>query len=220
MDISGINLTNYGKRISLEMGTELQVEIANVAMPLSSSLVGMSEDEYLVITPPMPYHLIKQKLYAGNELIVKYLHNGTIYAFQSKLIETIAKPFRLIFLEYPKIIERHELRTSKRAKCFFPAYFEFDTIKFSGIIMDISKRGCMFQIQMLPGETLPSFQIDEKIHLYCKFPGVEGDVGITGLLRNIKKSKQEATLGISFSKSTPQETNTIITNYIFSIFED
>ena len=220
MAISDINLTNYGKRISLEMGTELHVEIANVAMPLSSSLVGMTADEYLVITAPMPYQLVKQKLYKGNELIVKYLHNGTIYAFQSKLIETITKPFRLVFLEYPRIIEKHELRASKRAKCFFPAYFIFDTNKFTGIVMDISKRGCMLHIQIFPGEALPSFRIDEEIRLYCKFPGVEGDIEIAGLLRNIKKSKKEATLGISFSKSNPETINTIIANYILSIFED
>lgn len=56
--------------------------------------------------------------------------------------------------------------------------------------------------------------------LYCKFRGIEGDVGITGMLRNIKKSKQEATLGISSSKSNPQEISAIIADYIFSIFED
>ena len=71
----------------------------------------------------------------------------------------------------------------------------------------------------MPGETYPPFKIDEQITLFCKFPGIEGDVEIMGTLRNLKKSKHEAILGISFSKTNTEEVNNTITKYIFSIFE-
>lgn len=219
MGISEIDLTGYGKRINLEMGTELQIELSDVAMPLYSTLIGMDTDEYLIIKSPTPYNMVKQKLYRGNEIVVKYLYNGTIYAFQSKLIEPISKPFKLLFLEYPKIIEKHELRSFKRAKCFFPAKMIFDKRDCTGLVLDISRRGCRIQIQFVPGESYPIFKIDEQINLYCKFPGIEGDIEISGTLRNLKKTKHEATLGISFSKTNPEEINNIITKYIFSIFE-
>ncbi len=220
MGISEIGITNYGKRISLEMGTELQVQIADVAMPLYSCLVGMDADEFLIIKAPSPYQLVKQKLYKGNELIVKYLYNGTIYAFQSKLIDAISKPFRLVFLEHPKIIEKHELRSARRARCFFPAHLVIGTETYAGIILDISRQGCRLQIQFPPGDAPPPFRLDEQIRLLCKFPGIEGDVEILGALRNIKRSRQEATLGLGFSKTTPEAINRIITDYIFSIFKN
>lgn len=220
MGISEIDFTNYGKRINLELGTELQVELTDVAMPLYSSFLGMDAGEYLIIKSPSPYNMVKQKLYKGNELVIKYLYNGTIYAFQSKLIEHISKPFKLLFLEYPKIIEKHELRSFKRAKCFFPAQFAADKKKCQGLILDISRRGCRFQFQLGSGESPPSLKVDDQIHLYCKFPGIEGDIEISGTLRNIKKTKQEITLGVSFSKTNPEEINNVITKYIFSIFEN
>ncbi|OPZ60944.1 MAG: hypothetical protein BWY87_00157 [Deltaproteobacteria bacterium ADurb.Bin510] len=50
-------------------------------------------------------------------MIVRYLYNGTVYGFQTKLIEYITSPTKLFFLDYPRIIEHHDLRQEKRFPC-------------------------------------------------------------------------------------------------------
>ena len=37
---------------------------------------------YIIITPPSPYHQIQHKLFSGADLVVRYFYHGTIYAFQ------------------------------------------------------------------------------------------------------------------------------------------
>jgi hypothetical protein len=213
-------LSGFGKRISLEMGTELQVEFMDVTIPTYSALVGMEGDLYMVVKSPAPYNLVKQKIYTGNELIIKYLFGGTVYAFQTKIIDAISKPFKLLFLEYPKIIEKHELRSFKRAKCFFPAKLLFDQKECPALVVDISRRGCKCQVKVLPGEKYPAFRIDETLHLFSKFPGIEGDVKIGGTIRNLKKNKQEIVLGIGFSKTNPESIQQLINQYMLAIYED
>lgn len=202
------------------MGTELQVEFADVTIPSYSVLVGMDSELYMVIKAPTPYNLIKQKMYTGNELIIKYLFGGTVYAFQSKIIEAVSRPFKLVFIEYPKIIEKHELRSFKRAKCFFPTRIGFENKFCNGLVVDISRRGCKCQIQLISGEKYPGFRVDESISLACKFPGIKGDVAIKGTLRNLKRNKQEIILGISFSSKNTEAVQQIINQYILSIYED
>ena len=217
---SEFELSGYGKRISLEMGTELQVEFADVSIPSYSVLVGMDNELYMVIKAPTPYNMIKQKIYTGNELIIKYLFGGTVYAFQSKIIDAVSRPFKLVFIEYPKIIEKHELRSFKRAKCFFPTRIGFDKKTCNGLVVDISRKGCKCQIQLVSGEKYPLFKVDEPIALACKFPGIEGEVEISGTLRNLKKNRQEIVLGISFSQKNPDTVQQIINQYILTIYED
>lgn len=213
-------LAGYGKRISLEMGTELQVEFADVSISTYSALVGMESDIYMVIKCPTPYNLIKQKLYTGNELIIKYLFAGTVYAFQSRIVDSISRPFKLLFIEYPKIIEKHELRSYKRAKCFFPTKLIFEQKECPGLVIDISRKGCKCQIKMIGGEKYPPFKLDERIYLFSKFPGIEGDVEIVGTIRNLKKNKQEILMGVSFSKTNPEYIQQIINQYMLAIYED
>ncbi|MBU0991556.1 MAG: flagellar brake protein [Proteobacteria bacterium] len=220
MQSSEFELSGYGKRISLEMGTELQIEFADVSIPTYSALVGMEGDIYMVIKSPTPYNLVKQKIYVGNELIIKYLFGGTVYAFQTKIIDSISKPYKLVFLEYPKIIEKHELRNYKRAKCLFPAKVIFDNKNCPGLVVDISRRGCKCQIKMVSGEKYPAFRLDDQVNLSCKFPGIEGNVEIIGTLRNLKKNKQEIILGVSFSKTNSDDIQQIINQYILAIYED
>ena len=215
-----LELSGFGKRISLEIGTELQVEFSDVTIPTYSVLVGLEGDLYMVVKSPAPYNLVKQKIYPGNELIIKYLFSGTVYAFQTKIIDSISKPFKLLFLEYPKIIEKHELRSFKRAKCFFPAKLLFEQKGAPALVVDISRKGCKCQIKVIAGEKYPVFRIDEPLDLFCKFPGIEGDVKIDGVIRNLKKNKQEIVLGVSFSKTNPEMVQQLINDYLLVIYED
>ena len=213
-----IDFSEYGKRISLEIGIPIQLKMEGVAFPLQSVLVGMEVDEYLIIKIPAQYTNVKHKLVNGVDIIVRYLYRGTVYGFQTKLIELISNPVKLLFLEYPKIIEHYDLRSQKRAESIFPATIMIKDKTNHGAIIDVSKNGCRCHILNSRKEPLPPVQIDDEIILECKFPGVEGDREVLGKIKNIRRSRKELIVGVEFSR-LELEIHDLISQYIYT-FED
>lgn len=216
MKIRDIDPSNTGKRISIEVGDQLQIEIEGVAFRFKSSVVGIEPDEYLIIkTPIIPPHLgsIKHKLFSGNQIVVRYIHKGTVFGFQTKLIEAISLPVRLLFVEYPNIIEHHDLRSHERIDCFLPSKIKINDKERRGTILDLSEKGCCHRMKALKDEKFPSIQIDDQITLMCQFPGIEGEHVVPGMVKNINKDTQEMSLGIVFHEITP-EVQKVIAHYI------
>lgn len=211
-----IDFSEYGKRICLEIGIPIQLKMEGVAFPLQSVLVGMEIDEYLIIKIPAQYTNVKHKLITGVDIIVRYLYRGTVYGFQTKLIEIISKPVKLLFLEYPKIIEHYDLRSQKRAESIFPATIMIKDKTNHGAIIDVSKNGCRCSIQNSRKEPLPPVQIDDEIVLNCKFPGVEGDREVLGKIKNIRRSRKELIIGVEFLR-LELKIHDLISQYLYAV---
>ena len=211
-----IDFFEYGKRISLEIGIPIQLKMEGVAFPLQSVLIGMEIDEYLIIKIPAQYTNVKHKLVTGVDIVVRYLYQGTVYGFQSKLIEIITRPVKLLFLEYPKIIEHYDLRSQKRAESIFPATIMIKDKTNHGAIIDVSKNGCRCHILNSRKEPLPPVQIDDEILLKCKFPGVEGDHEVLGKIKNIRRSRKELIVGVEFLR-LELEIHELISQYIYAV---
>jgi c-di-GMP-binding flagellar brake protein YcgR len=215
-----IDHLNTGKRISLELGTQLEIEIGGVLPRFKSSLVGIEPDEYLIIKCPeaAPPDSVKDKLFRGNQIVIRYLFKGTVFGFQSQLVQTISTPKRLLFVEYPRKIEEYDLRSDKRIDCFLPAKIEIkDEVK-NGAILDISEGGCHYQINMSKGEEVPSVQIGELISLRCQFPGAEAEQLVSGKIRNFSRHQQKIAIGVGFHEIAPEVQN-IIAQYISTVKE-
>lgn len=202
--------------IFLQIGLLLKIEIEGVSMPLESTLVGV-DGKFIIVRTPSPYQLIEHKLTRGREFIIRYIFDGTVFAFQTKLFESIMQPARLLFLEYPKIIQKNELRDQKRSKCFIPTKISLAGEENRGVLLDITRKGCFCKISKKENNGLISFKIDEEILLLCKFPGVKGQIQIPGIIKNLRKNKQELELGINFQKDLTAVSKKIIFWYISTI---
>ena len=211
-----IDYFNFGKRIMLDVGVDVQLRLEGVGFPLQSMVVGMEPDEYLIIKSPKSIASIKHKCVPGSEMVVRYLYNGTVYGFQTKLIEYITSPIKLFFLEYPRIIEHHDLRQEKRFPCHFPARLKLrDAREVASIITDISQSGCRCLVDMERNHGMNMPHIDDKISFACQFPGVQGAYVIAGTVRNISKARSEIVLGVEFAV-VEEEINSILARYMFS----
>ena len=129
-------LLNRGVRLALEIGLSLKIELEGVDLPLESSFVGFI-NEFIIITPPRPYNQIRHKLFEGTEMLIRYFYNGTIFAFQSKLFAHVEKPINLLFIEYPKLIQKSELRSEKRSNCYVETTFVSGDKENAGAIVDL-----------------------------------------------------------------------------------
>jgi c-di-GMP-binding flagellar brake protein YcgR len=168
---------------------------------LSSELIGIEDGKYLIVKMP-PMHTmdnVSSLLRNGNDVAVKYMYKGTIFGFQSQIIDLIYNPFKLVFIEYPEKIESYDFRGNKRVECFLPANIRIAEHKIEGCITDISKAGCLLDIETPKLEDSINFlELNNEICVGFHLPGVEEELGVTAKQRSIKKDAENVRIGIEF----------------------
>lgn len=217
MEIPHDNLANLGNRIAVEIGIPLKVELEGIEIPLQSSIVGLEANKYIIIKTPEPLNRVEHKLFKGASLIIRYISNGTVFAFQSTVIEIITKPLSLLFVEYPRIIQRHELREQQRMSCHIPMRISSDTEENIGCILDIAVSGCRCLLKGTKNPTLLTCNIDDTLTLRCIIPGTKEMISLRGKVKNLKRTRKEIDLGIIFDSTLPSESKKMITWFLSTI---
>ncbi len=186
----------------MQIGTTLKIQLEGSQSRLTSELIGVDEGKYLIIKMPPIQSMgtAASSLYKGSDIVVRYMHKGTVFGFKSRIISFITNPVKLMFLAYPKNIENQNLRSHKRIDCHLPANIKIAHNTVEGIVTDLSKEGCLFTVKMLNIQnTADLLQIGNEIGLSFQIPGVEEKLTITGKQKNIKKDKDSVHIGILFS---------------------
>jgi len=203
----------------LEVGIHLHVKPENLAVTSKSTFIGMKPGEYLIIATPRSFDRFLKSPVPEKQIIVKYLCNGIIFAFKSKILQSLPAPFDLLFLQYPQQVEQRYIRSLKRIKCFIPAKAICNGEETIGSILDINIRGCGCMLQSLDSHDPLTWKIDEHVSLRCRFPGIEGEIEISGLIKNIRVTSEGTVIGIAFFRKMKPEIEDIITQYIISVGE-
>jgi len=203
----------------LEVGIHLHVKPENLAVTSKSTFIGMKPGEYLIIATPRSFDRFLENPAPDKQIIVKYLCNGIIFAFKSKILQSLPAPFDLLFLQYPQQVEQRYIRSLKRIKCFIPAKATCNGEETIGSILDINIRGCGCMLQSLDSHDPLTWKIDEHVSLRCRFPGIEGEIEISGLIKNIRVTSEGTVIGIAFFRKMKPEIEDIITQYIISVGE-
>lgn len=213
------NITHHilkNKNFCLEIGIKLLIDCDALAVSFRSALIGIEHGKYLLLKAPVQLDRIEHNTFKAEDLIIKSLYKGTIYAFRSKLISIISKPSNLMFIEYPQQIEHHELRSHKRFKCNIVAQTKINQKERGGVIENISIGGCLCTIEtFLTEKNLLQPLKNDAIPFRCHFPGSKGKISFQGEIRNAQKKSNELVVGIKFIY--PESTNrvqNIINDYI------
>ena len=218
MDNLPDDIANFNKSIAVEIGTPVKVELEGIEIPLQSTIVGLENNSYIIIKAPEPLPRVEHKLFKGNNLIVRYISNGTVYAFQTGILEIISKPLALLFLEYPRIIQHHELRVQKRLLCHIPVQVILDNSENRGCILDLAVNGCRCLIRSSknPSGLLPC-DLDNRLALKCIIPGSKDQITLTGKIKNLKRTRKELDIGINFDAKLPSETRKLLAWFLSTI---
>jgi hypothetical protein len=205
--------------LGLEAGIRLHVKPEKLAATSKSTFIGMKPEEYLIIATPRSFDKFLENPAPDKQIIVKYLYNGIIFAFKLKILQSLPAPFDLLFLQYPQQVEQRYIRSLKRIKCFIPAKATCNNEEIVGSILDINIRGCGCMLQALDSHDSLAWKIDEHLSLRCRFPGIEGEIEISGLIKNIRMTSEGTIIGIAFFRKMNPEIEEIITQYIISVGE-
>jgi len=210
------HLWTSGNRIALDIGIKVKMEFDEMEAPLVCTMVGMLPEEYLIVTTPTPFAVVRNALESGNRIVVKYLHMGRLCMFKAQCIKAIEDPYHLLFLDFPPVIYYQELRRAKRASIFIPCTLHpLRGAELYGVLIDLSSLGCLCQIKMRNNAPLPTLDIGAKIQLRCLLPGLKEDQELTAVVKNLRKSTAEAQIGLEFA-DLQAYLKEAIENYIYS----
>ncbi|NLH47787.1 MAG: flagellar brake protein [Myxococcales bacterium] len=108
---------------NFQVGTPIFFELTQKSRRLraQATLIGWSRPHILITSLPMESRLLI--IPTGTELIVRYLLEGAVYGFITRLIHKQQEPFGMWILEYPEVVEIKNLRRSPR----IPLYLKVGT---------------------------------------------------------------------------------------------
>lgn len=217
MVIRDEDIAKMGTRIAVEIGVPIKLELDGIELPLQSVIIGLEPDRYIIIKAPEPFKRVEHKFFKGADLIVRYISQGTVYAFQTKLMESITKPLALLFIEYPRIIQHHELRKRRRLSCHIPARVILGEMENIGCILDLAVTGCRCLIQASKNPEFIRCDLDKEITLKCIFPGSKEMTTLHGSIRNIKRTRKEIDMGIIFDAELPNDSKKVLAWFLSAI---
>jgi len=185
----------------LYIGTIIRIQIEGTRRRLSCELIGVDDGNYLIVKMPSLHIMesVSNLLVNGNEITAKYMHKGTMFGFQSTIIDLIQKPFKLVFIKYPDKTDSYDVRGNKRVECFLPASLRIAEQILEGSITDISRAGCLFTIETHEHEGLINMlKLSNEIKMGFYLPGVEEELSADADQKSIKIDTDGSNIGIEF----------------------
>ncbi len=176
-------------------GTRLQLKPAGTGETLSGILVGMVHEKTLIVNLKGYTDLTGLK---GKTAQISYLHEGSLIEFSTAVLQVLEQPVQLIFLGFPKKINKKTLRSLDRTPCYLPALLITSKEAFKCIINNISDSGCNVVLKTQNTKP-PLLNLKEIIQLNFKLPGNPKEIDISGKIRNVKKADREINAGVQFS---------------------
>lgn len=204
--MADLTISEPSQLFELHPGRSLDLQINHpVPLRLKLILVGYELGKYIILKYPKVARSsdYKDVLIEGNVMIVRYLmegNKGECFAFRSSIKHISLNPEKLIFLEYPKQIENRQLRTQQRTSIHIPAAImlegqgDDEGARISGIIGDISAKGCGFTFKTKSGKT----KVNKRSIFVCIQSPVDGEVRVPANVCNSRNVNGTVSVGIQF----------------------
>lgn len=205
---AGDDSGDVGKRLALELGSELRLQVEGIDWAVRTEVVGMEPSKYLIVRTPDISNVSTtgRSLLPGDRVVSRFMDRGVMLGFESEVLEQVSRPERLLFLSYPDIVTPEYLRASARIDCFIPGQLHLGTKTMTGVVTDLSVSGCLWRIKSPRAEEQAMLftALDRAMisQLQIKLPNAEKAVLIKGKPRNIRKDDTRIRVGIEFVEQT------------------
>ncbi len=180
------------------VGDKALIELSGTGDRFSSEFTGWEKGRYIQVRLPSKLPAMDH-VYPDKPVIVRYLRRGgEVHAFQSTILCVLHTPFRLLFLDYPRMVEKLTLRKKSRADCFLPARFDILGDDVPGYLLNISQGGARGSIAAGRLKTAP--QPGEI--LGCRFllhAAPNDEIDARAAVRRIQETNGKCLLSMQFT---------------------
>lgn len=185
-----------GVKMSVSVGKDVVVRLPDADRSYRGRVVGYDPYEYIIVGVRLP-NTVRQQLAAGGQVILKYLHKGTVYGFRTYAVNAVRSPASLIFIQYPGVIEKIELRRQPRCEVNLDGVLHTNNGPHECLVINLSSTGCKVSARATAKDAVVGTQVDETVVVAFAL-GEEERLKIPMAVRNIKRRKGILTLGGMF----------------------
>jgi hypothetical protein len=199
-----VNVANH-REISVDpfvhapahVGMEMSLEIKSPGDPnkIVTQLVGFLRGNYIIVSTPRLTNGTINFSNGRNQVIVRYLLDGTVFGFQSLVLRTIGAPFHLTFLKYPEKIEEISLRRTPRVQVVIPIRRE-NSGEGRECIMNLSTMGALLQLSR-------PVTLDDTFTITFTLPDGGELADVPCSVKRVEITRDRVLAGVQFEKEGP-----------------
>jgi len=177
-------------------GSFANFEIPHSAVIKSSTYIrGCKEGHYIILDHPLEKNDVQVMLQNDMPCIVRFLYQGKIYAFESRIMEIVKVPFPFIFTTYPEKLESINLRSTDRYPIQLSASFHLEGMENEnnspGTLLDLSETGCLLRTDH-PQKT------ETLLSLTFSLPNGESIKDLSVCVKRVSRNDVAFLLGLQF----------------------
>ena len=205
LDPSKIRRKKEDKGLGLTAGAPVIISPAGTDKHYKSLYLGMDPGKYLITGLPAIRAVSEEfSSKTKSQVVMQYKgHGGILCGFRTTVLGMNVAPFRHLFLEYPQAVSVLDMRCQDRCACIFPVRLFREGAESFGMMLNISRGGCMVSVVAGEEEGLPAFEAEQAVA--CRFLplGSEEELTVEGRIKSITPADRKLTLGIEFEGSSP-----------------
>lgn len=191
----------------LQVGLQIFLELAQKSKTVraKASILGWSSPTHLMISFPTADNKLLLTPFKS-EVVVRYLLDGVVYGFTTKVIDKQQKPLPMWILIYPAAVETKSLRRSPRVSIKLPVTYDEDGAAFT---IDLSANGALLSVseKMALGQSLRlSFQLPDGTTVNNLFADVV----------RLQESRENSMVGVNFRLEDPEKISKI-SQYLYEM---
>lgn len=194
----GMSLNFSPVHVGMELFVEFQIKSRKEK--LKTTLVGYSTGEFLVLKTPRVQGASISSSKGLNQMVVRYLLDGSVYGFQSTLLRMLGPPFYVTFISFPTRIEEKTLRRNPRIPVVIPcAWYGKEDNEGDGNdrIVNLSADGSLLHLNK-------SVVYGETINISFVLPDGEPVVDLKSTVRRVEVSSDRVLVGVEFDSDDEQ----------------
>lgn len=153
----GLSLVDVKRLHAMHPGmpVDLQITTPKGTKRVRTEFLGREGSRLLMLKFPdeAKWGSLRDTIFADSELIARYIleqESGEIVAFKTQVVFVLSKPIHMIFVNFPKAIQLHGLRSTKRTVTSVPVRLFDETNEHylrEGMIVDVSHTGCRIAVK-------------------------------------------------------------------------
>ncbi|QJB55593.1 flagellar brake protein [Pseudodesulfovibrio sp. zrk46] len=196
-----------GVQLDVTPGKEVILRLPGVSQSYRGKIVGFDPYDYIIAKVRLP-SAVRRDLSYGGQVILKYVHKGTVYGFKANVQSAITSPASLIFFEYPDVIERLALRRTSRMNCNIDSELHATDDHVECMVVNVSETGCKIAARADKRNLIQRLKVDDALIVSMNL-GNFGEMKVAIAIKNISHEKGIVSLGCMFLDITKDEMATI-----------
>ena len=203
-----------GVQLEIPLGKDVVIRVPGLEQSYRGKIVGYDPYDYIIASVRLP-STVRNDLTFGGQLVLKFVHRGTVYGFKAGVHNAITSPASLIFFDYPDVIEKIALRRTSRLKCNIDGQLQTLDNQFECMIVNVSETGCKISARAGSRDTLKTTKVGDTLVVSMTL-GHFGTLKLPIAVRNLSREKGIMSMGAMFLDISKEEVG-IIQKYLDKI---